>query len=112
MDTGTPKEVIFYIDGNGKEPFTEWLYSLRDSQGRRCILTRIQKLKEGIYGDCKAVGEGVSELRMFFGPGYRIYIGEHGNKIVVLLGGDKDGQQNDIQQAKEYWREYKKHEKL
>lgn len=107
MDTATPKEVISYADVNGREPFTEWLYGLRDSEGRRRILIRMQRLKKGIYGDCESVGEGVTELRMFFGPGYRVYLGEHGNKIVVLLGGDKDSQRNDIQRAKDYWKEYR-----
>jgi len=111
-DSGIQKEVIFYADGNGREPFTEWLYSLRDSKGRRCILIRLHKLKEGAYGDCKPVGEGISELRVFLGPGYRVYLGERENKIVVLLGGDKDSQKNDIQQARYYWKEYKNREKL
>ena len=83
-DTVTPREVIFYVDGNDREPFSEWLYGLRDSEGRRRILIRMHKLKQGIYGDCKSVGEGVIELRLFFSPGYRVYLGEHGDKIVVL----------------------------
>lgn len=111
-DTITSREVVFYVDGNDREPFSEWLYALRDSEGRRRILRRMHKLKQGIYGDCKSVGEGVIELRLFSGPGYRVYLGEHGNKVVVLLGGDKDSQKNDIQQARNYWREYKKHERL
>src|SRR5260370_39572891 len=101
-DRATPKEVIFYADGNGREPFTEWLNCLRDAEGRRRILIRIRKLEQGTYGDCEPVGEGVSELRMFFGPGYRVYFGKHGKKIVILSGGDKDSQKSDIQQAKDY----------
>jgi len=72
----------------------------------------MQKLKQGIYGDYKLLGEGVSELRIFFGPGYRVYLGEYKHKIVILLGGDKDSQKNDIQRAKDYWKEYKNREKL
>lgn len=111
-DVVVPREVIIYVDGNDKEPFTKWLNGLRDAKGRRCILRRMQKLKQGIYGDHKLLGQGLSELRIFFGPGYRIYLGEHKNKIVVLLGGDKDSQQDDIQRARDYWKEYKSREKL
>lgn len=61
-------------------------------------------------GDCEPVGEGVNELRMFFGPGYRVYIGEEGNNIVVLLcGGDKSTQTKDIETAKLYWKEHTGH---
>ncbi len=108
-----PKQVIFYVDDNGGEPFTEWLDNLRDLVGRQRILTRLTRLEQGNYGDYKSVGEGVNELRMFFGSGYRVYFGEDGDDVVVLLcGGDKDSQQNDIRQAKYYWKEYKKYEKL
>jgi putative addiction module killer protein len=112
-DTPTPKRVIPYVDGNGREPFSEWLYGLRDSEGQKRIVYRTNKLKQGNYGDCEPVGEGVSELRMDFGSGYRVYIGEHGNDIVILLcGGDKDSQKKDIQKAKYYWKEYRNHENL
>jgi putative addiction module killer protein len=104
-DTVTPKKVIVYADDNGRKPFTEWLNNLRDSVGRKRILARLFRLEQGNYGDSKPVGEGVSELRMFFGSGYRVYFGEYGNNIVILLcGGDKDSQAYDIQQAKVYWR--------
>ncbi len=111
-DTATPKEVIIYADDNGREPFTEWIDSLRDVQGRRFILRRINKLKNGTYGDCEPVGEGVSELRVFYGPGYRVYLRIHGNTIVILLGGDKDDQKSDVQKAKDYWKKYRNREKL
>jgi len=108
-----PKQVIVYAKENGKEPFTEWLYGLRDAMGRKRILARVSRLQQGNYGDCEPVGEGVSELRMFFGPGYRVYFGERDNTIIVLLcGGDKDSQGKDIEQAKTYWRECLSHEKL
>ena len=110
-DATTPKRVIVYANDNGEEPFTDWLYGLRDVVGRRRILARVSRLQQGNYGDCEPVGEGVSELRMFFGSGYRVYFGEQGNDIVVLLsGGDKGSQSNDIQQAKVYWKEYLSHE--
>lgn len=111
--TVKPKNVIAYVDARGKEPFTEWLLKLRDVMGLKRILARIARLQQGNFGDCEPVGEGVSELRMFFGPGYRVYFGEDRSSIVILLcGGDKATQKEDIQQAKIYWREYLSHEKI
>lgn len=108
MRATEPKTIIIYQDDKGKEPFTEWLAGLRDQRGRRIILSRIGRLEQGLYGDSHAVGEGVLELRVFFGPGYRVYFGEEaGHRIILLCGGDKDSQDQDIQAAKEYWREYK-----
>lgn len=109
----TPKQVIVYAKDDGKEPFTDWLYGLRDVMGRKRILARVSRLKQGNYGDCESVGDGVSELRLFFSPGYRVYLGEKDNQIVVLLcGGDKSSQSKDIEQAKTYWQEYLNHENL
>lgn len=109
----TPKQVIVYAKENGKEPFTEWLYGLRDVMGRKRILARVSRLQQGNYGDCESVGDGVSELRLFFGAGYRVYFGEKDGQIVVLLcGGDKSTQSKDIEQAKAFWQEYLTHENL
>jgi putative addiction module killer protein len=106
-DEAIPKQVIIYTTINNREPFTDWLNNLRDVMGRKRILARVSRMQQGNYGDHEPVGEGVSELRMFFGPGYRVYFGERGNEIVVLLcGGDKDSQDGDVQQAKAYWQEY------
>jgi putative addiction module killer protein len=102
--------VIVYTTPSAKEPFTEWLNSLRDVMGRKRILARVSRMQQGNYGDCKPVGNGVSELRLFFGSGYRVYFGERGNDLVILLcGGEKDSQDADIQQAKAYWQEYLKY---
>ncbi len=111
--TAKPKSIIVYVDANGKEPFTDWLYGLRDIMGRKRILARIARLEQGNFGDCEPVGEGVSELRLFFGPSYRVYFGEDENSTVVLLcGGDKGTQNIDIREAKACWKEYLSHEKL
>lgn len=105
-----PKTVLVYEDENGKEPFSEWFKSLRDIQGKARIEARIRRLSDGLFGDCEPVGEGVRELRMFFGPGYRVYFGEEGDNIVILLcGGDKRTQKQDIKTAKGYWKEYQDH---
>ena len=99
-----PTRVIVFAEKDGNEPFTQWLYDLKDSVGRKRILIRITRLEQGNYGDCEPVGEGVSELRMFFGPGYRVYFGEDAENIVVLLcGGDKGSQQQDIKKTRAYW---------
>jgi putative addiction module killer protein len=103
-----PKTVTIYQDENGNEPFTEWVEDLRDGKGRRVILRRVGKLEHGLYGDCEPVGGGVLELRIFFGPGYRVYFGEEaGNIIVLLCGGDKSSQDRDIKAAKAFWKEHK-----
>jgi putative addiction module killer protein len=105
-----PKQVVFYADENGNEPFQVWLAALRDTKGRRRILNRLLRVQQGNYGDVEPVGDGLSELRLFFGPGYRVYFGEDGENIVVILcGGDKDSQPQDIENAKAYWQEYKTH---
>ena len=105
-----PKRVIVYVDTHGNEPFTDWIESLRDVMGRKRILARIGRLEHGNYGDSKGVGEGVSELRMMFGPGYRVYIGEEPeNSVVLLCGGDKSTQEQDIETAQRYWKEYTSH---
>lgn len=102
------KQIIIYADENGHEPYRSWIDSLKVKKGQQRIRARIRRLGEGLYGDCDSVGEGVSELRMFFDPGYRVYFGEDADNIVVLLcGGDKDSQNRDIKSAKEYWKDYK-----
>lgn len=103
-----PKHVLIYVDADGSEPYTDWINSLKDRKGRERIMTRIQRLEYGLYGDCEPVGEGVFELRMFFGPGYRVYFGEDEDNIVILLcGGDKSTQLQDIKAAKQYWKDFR-----
>lgn len=104
------RTVIIYRDSIEREPFTEWLEGLRDATTRRRILTRLRRVEQGNYGDYKALKDGLYELRLQFGPGYRVYFGEDGDMIVLLLlGGDKSNQDKDIEQAKIYWMEYKRH---
>ena len=107
MPITEPIEVIFYSDSTGKEPFKKWLNSLNNSIVRR-IDQRLLRLSIGNYGDYKFLAQGVYELRLAFGSGYRIYFGKDGYKIVVILsGGDKKTQKKDIQAAIEYWNKYK-----
>ncbi|MDX1972308.1 MAG: type II toxin-antitoxin system RelE/ParE family toxin [Candidatus Sumerlaeia bacterium] len=101
------KTIIFYQTQNGKVPLLEWLTDLRDMTTRQRIEARILRVGFGNFGDHKSVGGGVQELRMTFGGGYRVYFGEDGNTLVVLLcGGDKKSQSHDIKQAHEFWRDY------
>jgi putative addiction module killer protein len=84
------------------EVFFKWLCDLRDRQARARILTRIDRLHLGLIGDLKPVGEGVSELRIDYGPGYRVYFTQRGKNLVILLtGGDKRTQDRDIKTAVE-----------
>ncbi len=83
------------------EIFTKWFSSLKDRRARARIQARIDRVEMGNFGDVAPVGEGVSELRIFYGPGYRVYFIQHDSVVVILLsGGDKTSQQSDIAKAK------------
>lgn len=97
-----------YRTSRGREPFTEWLISVHDRNTRNKIERRLDRIISGNFGDYRSVGAGVFELRFSFGAGYRIYFGEVDDTIVLLLcGGDKSSQAQDIERAKRYWLEYK-----
>lgn len=99
-------EVRYYKTKDGKEPFTEWLKALKDQHAVKQIRKRIDRLYLGNLGDYKGA-DGVLELRIHYGPGYRLYCGLDGETVIIMLcGGDKSSQQKDIKQAKEYWNEY------
>jgi len=88
------------------ERFADWLKRLRDRQTRARILVRISRLANGNAGDVKSVGNGISELRLTYGPGYRIYYFQRNEEFIILLaGGDKSTQQKDIAAAKEIAKE-------
>ncbi len=90
------------------EVFSSWLRKLRDENARARIQIRIRRLSLGNFGDVKPVGEGVSELRIDYGPGYRVYLLKQGNLLVLLLvGGDKKTQDADIAKAKKLAKEWK-----
>jgi putative addiction module killer protein len=104
-----PRELRVYESSPGTAPFDDWLEGLRDAKGRGVIEVRIDRLETGNFGDCEPVGEGVLELRIDFGPGYRVYFAEDGPKVVLLLiGGNKKTQTKDIKTAKSYWKQYRK----
>lgn len=94
------------------DEFAKWLKKLRDADAKARINLRIRRIAlTGNLGDCKSVGEGVFELRVDYGPGYRVYFARRGNKVVLLLvGGDKSTQQSDITKAKRLNEEYERDE--
>lgn len=88
--------------------FSKWLSKLGDIQGKVSIIRRIDRIKQGNFGDYKSLGENVSELRITVGAGYRVYYTQHNNEIIILLlGGDKSTQESDIKRAKAMAKEYK-----
>ena len=99
-------ELVAFHDRSGASPYMVWLDSL-DRNTRERVLSRVGRLKRGQFGDFKALEGGLYELRLFFGPGYRVYFGERrGRMILLLIGGDKASQKKDINAAKEYWKIY------
>lgn len=101
------RDVRILILSNGRAPFKEWFRSLRDNQTKARIQSRIDRLRLGGFGDYQSVGNGVFELRIHFGPGYRVYFGLYGTQVVLLLcGGDKSTQPHDIADAQHYWKEF------
>lgn len=88
------------VDVLRTDVFDRWLRHLKDRQGRLRILSRLTRLEDGNHGDARPIGNGLSELRINTGPGYRVYYLQNGNTLVLLLcGGDKSTQQHDIDQA-------------
>ena len=97
------REVLHFVYGD-KDVFGDWLDGLKDAVGRTAINKRIYRVAAGNFGDRRLVGDGVWELRIHYGPGYRVYYGEDGPVIVLLLcGGDKRTQWRDIVRAQALW---------
>lgn len=105
---GTLKDIVYRTEA-GIEAYTEYLYSLKDRAAVSKIRVRVTRAKSGNFGDHKSIGHGVIELRIDYGPGYRIYVGLHGSELIVLLcAGDKSTQDKDIKKALDYWADYKR----
>jgi len=99
---------LFFIEKTTE--FDKWIIKLKDLKSKSIILFKIQKLEsDEHFGDCKPVGDGIREMRVNFGSGYRVYFKEKDGKIIVLLiGGNKSSQQKDILKAKEIWKQLNK----
>ena len=101
-------EIRHYVNPVGKDVFDDWLTELADARAQAKIATRIDRLAAGNFGDCKSLRQGLYELRVDWGPGYRVYYAMIGKACVLLLcGGDKRKQAADIERALEYLRDYK-----
>jgi len=102
-----PFEIEYYKTAADIKPFKEWLEGLRDIDGRAKIRIRLDRVRQGNLGDHKHVENGVWELRIDYGPGYRVYYGKDGNRLVLLLiGGDKRTQRRDIETTVTYLQDY------
>lgn len=100
-------ELREYIDAKGRSPYARWFNRLNSQAAAKVAITLV-RLEQGNLSNAKGVGGGVLECRIDFGPGYRIYFGKEGDTLIVLLGGGtKKSQQQDIETARELWREYK-----
>ena len=101
-------EIVDYLTQEGADPFLEWVRGLSDRQARARVLVRVQRMASGNFGDYKQLSGGVCELRIDYGPGYRVYYARVGSKLILLLvGGDKRKQQFDIETAVAYLRDWK-----
>ena len=93
---------------NGTSPIEDWVKSIRDTQTRQRIQARLDRIERGNLGEYRNVGEGVSEFKMDFGAGYRVYFARTGATLIVLLvGGDKSTQDTDIKTARQLWKDYR-----
>lgn len=100
-------EIRHYLTPDGKDLIAEWLRQMRDQQAKAAIIRRLNRLEAGNFGDFKPLGEGVHELRIDAGPGYRVYYAQSGKTVMLLLcGGDKRKQNADIARACAYWRDW------
>jgi putative addiction module killer protein len=102
-------EILHYVTESNQDPYQEWLDGLRDRTARVVIQRRVDRLALGNFGDHKACRDGVWELRVDFGPGYRIYYSQSAKEIVLLLcGGSKRTQTSDVDQAINNWQDYQR----
>ena len=100
-------QVFHYLDASGKDLFQRWLDKLKDMRARVAMQRRIDRLIAGNFGNSEYCRDGVWELRIDVGPGYRVYYAKSGASIVLLLcGGDKRTQDTDIKNAIQYWKDY------
>ena len=101
-------EVREYVDSEGRSPFARWFDGL-NARAAAKVVTALVRIEHGNLSNTKSVGTGVSECRIDFGPGYRVYFGKDGDTLIILLGGGtKKRQQRDMEAARAFWLEYKR----
>ncbi len=103
-------EILHYQTIAGVDVFEAWLDGLADSRAVARVVTRVDRVQAGNFGDHKPVGAGVWELRIDYGPGYRVYYALAGQRVILLCGGDKRKQQADIKRAILMWKDYNERE--
>jgi len=101
-----PRTIRIYVGPDGERPFETWFKTLEPIRARTSIAARIDRAERGALGDWKPIRSGVCEMRVHFGPGYRVYFGLDGDVIVLLWGGVKSTQPRDISRAVKYWGDY------
>ncbi len=107
-----PYTLEYYLTEAGEKPFKEWLDGLKDIMARQKVRIRLDRIRLGNLGKNRSVGEGVYELKIDYGPGYRVYYGlDKKTVVLLLLGGDKSSQKKDITQARSYWEDHKRRKK-
>src|SRR2546422_10450338 len=100
-------EILYYWTEDRGCPFKEWFDSLKDDGVRQIIDAILTRVERGLLGETNSIGHGVSELKFRVGPGYRVYFGKQGKRVIILLcGGHKGSQKKDIKKALEYWTDY------
>lgn len=100
-------EIKEYVDDTGKSPFGVW-HDRLDARAAAKVATALYRLEQENFSNTEGIGGGVFEYKIDFGPGYRVYFGKHGERIVIILGGGtKKRQQRDINAARAYWQDYK-----
>jgi putative addiction module killer protein len=107
MEETKEKAIEYYITQEGKIPFNQWYESLKDKRAREEVARRLNRAIQGNFGDHKILAEDLYEMRITYGPAYRIYYTEKDKRIIVLLcGGDKSTQTEDVEKAKQYLKDY------
>ena len=108
----TPIRITEYLDPSGRSPFGRW-FDEQEAHAAAKIVVALQRMASGNLSNCKSVGGGVQERKIDFGPGYRIYFGRDGERLVILLGGsEKRDQRQAIQAARQSWNEYRRRKQL
>ncbi len=98
-----------YVDERGNSPYSQWLHGLKDPRTKARISMQVDRMALNLFGDARSIGDSLSELRIHFGPGYRVYFGKEERQIILLLcGGNKSSQVRDITLAKKYWDNHKR----